>query len=133
MIVDDLRHGLARQLRHVLAEIDGEVGLAVGLVGGDGAARDFGEDLPADLRGAARAPAALHVGDDVALHELARLASCRNQKAPFSPTTASTGHMRAMWSHQPAGRPVTGITSNPASLQALQRRVRRGEEPAMAW
>src|SRR5664279_3161014 len=35
--------------------------------------------------------------------------------APFSPTTASTGHIRAMWSHQPAGRPVTGMTHFPAA------------------
>ena len=36
--------------------------------------------------------------------------------APFSPTTPSTGHMRAMWSHQPAGPPVTGTTLRPAAI-----------------
>ena len=45
------------------------------------------------------------------------------KKAPFSPTTASTGHMRAMWSHQPAGRPVTATTRRPAA--AALHRARR--------
>ena len=39
------------------------------------------------------------------------------EKAPFSPTRPSTGHMRAMWSHQPAGRPVIGMAFIPASLR----------------
>jgi hypothetical protein len=49
---------------------------------------------------------------------LPALVSCHIQKAPFSPTTASTGQKRAIISHQPAGRPVTGITSSPARFSA---------------
>ncbi len=38
----------AGQARNVLAEIDGEIGFAVRLIGGDGASRHFGEDALAD-------------------------------------------------------------------------------------
>ena len=106
------------QRRHVLAEIDGEVGRAIGLVRGDARARHVAQHL-----GAHRLQPAPSVGTlGLALHEarpeLARLWSCHIQKAPFSPTTASTGQKRAMWSHQPAGRPVTGMTRNPAFFNA---------------
>ena len=35
-------------------------------------------------------------------------------RSDASPTIPSIGHMRAMWSHQPAGRPVIGRTRSPA-------------------
>ena len=39
--------------------------------------------------------------------------------------------MRAMWSHHPAGRPVTGITSEPRLAQALEGRVGHRVQPAV--
>ena len=108
---------LRRQRRDVLAEIDREVGLAIVLVGGERRTRHRGEDLLADarqLRAMGRARSASSTTNRLtSLRDESRRSACRTRRSRRR--RASTGHMRAMWSHQPAGRPVIGTTSMPAA------------------
>jgi CheY-like chemotaxis protein len=65
-------HRGARERRHVLAEIDGEVGFAVRLVRGDRAPGTLAQDALADRFQLRFAQAPLLVAQDVSLEELAR-------------------------------------------------------------
>ncbi len=99
----------------------------IGLVGGDARARHL---APAPRRAPSPAGAcprrvrprsarSVSVG-------LRALSSCHIQKAPFSPPRRRPARKRAIRSHQPAGRPVTGITRNPAfSALPWRRRPQR--------
>ena len=82
---------------HVLAEVDGDVRLAIALVGGERGARHLAQDALRDRVQSLPLRGALGLGDEEAAHAAFRGArSKRIQNAPFSPTTADTGHMRAM-------------------------------------
>ena len=110
-------HAFLADARHVLAIVDGEVVQAAELVGGERRPGDGAQDFVGDFLDALAMFAQLLAG-----HRMPPAAApasrgrTRSTAAPFSPTTASTGHMRAMWSHQPAGRPVVTITRRPACL-----------------
>ena len=112
----DALGGLQRQRPGILGEVDGQVEDAEGLVGGDAAAghgahRGLPPAPPAGRGRRARSRRPARGGGACA----APAWSCAYQSAPFSPTTAATGQKRAIMSHQPAGRPVTGTTCSPAS------------------
>ena len=86
-----------RQRRHVLAEVDGEIGRAIGLVRGDARARHVAQHLRRAPPPAGAVPSARSASlCTKRVLSLRALSSCHIQKAPFSPTTASTGQKRAI-------------------------------------
>ncbi len=94
---DALDTGSARSGAHVLAVVDREVAFAILLVGRERATRHFAQNALRD-RGETLAIASRRsvVDERSACAACVRAASWRMYSAPFSPTTASTGHMRAM-------------------------------------
>jgi len=100
---------------YVLAKIDRQVGLAIELVGGQRRAGDRGQDAIAHCRQPVAIRRPFLVRCEKALHQLAGGRVVAEIERAVLAHHASTGHMRAIWSHQPAGRPVMGTTRKPTA------------------
>jgi hypothetical protein len=100
---------------HVLAEVDGQVGFAVGLIGGDGRAGHFGHDAPPQFRqpgavglapGGVQGVVAFHAPGGVVVAEI--------EGSVFADHGVHGPHARDVVA--PARRaPVTGTTASPAA------------------